>query len=119
MNTGNRYVDILNGILEKMEAKEIRFIASPHPIHADVFALEFLDMGDSSRRKFLLYTRKFYWKDIDTMFNDRYTNIANIVKYMDRKFFNESDMRFLDMLAGCSCWGEFMLKLQLMGMSIV
>ena len=104
-------VDILNGISEKMEAKVIRFTACPHHIYADLFAIEFIDNGGFSIR---LHT----WKDIDDMFNDRYNNIANIVKYIDRKFFNNGDMRFLNILIGCSCWNEFMMKLQVMGYDV-
>ena len=134
MCTCNGYADFLNGLLEKMKAKEIKFnvlndILNRMEVDQIVFiitsfgnesmiTLEFVG-GDTFGREYE-YMRKFHWKDIDSMFNNTFLNIADVVNYIkeDPSIYGRLDcntMKFLEIISGCHSLEELLLKIQLMG----
>lgn len=135
MSTCNRYVDIITGVPEKMEVKEIKFnvlndilnrmevkqitfgvISLMNNNEEDLITLEFIDTMFND----ITYNRKYYWKDIDSMFNDIKLNISDVVNFikMESSTYSVLDcntMKFLEIIAGCHSLEELLLKIQLMG----
>jgi 3'-phosphoadenosine 5'-phosphosulfate sulfotransferase (PAPS reductase)/FAD synthetase len=133
MSTGNGYADLLNSFLKKMEAKEIRFnvlndILDMMEVKQIVFSMTSLGNESMITLEFVgnifgmgyEYMRKFYWKNIDSMFNDKLLNIANVVNYIKENssiygMLDCNTMKFLEIISGCHSLKEFLLKIQLMG----
>ena len=131
MSTDNGYVDFFNDAIEKIETKKIGFNVLNDILNRmgvnqitfsvitfgnkDMIMLEFVE--DIFRRRHeYMRKRKFYWKDIDSMF----LNIVYVVKYVKENssiycMLDCNTMKFLEIISECHSLEEFMLKVQLMG----
>jgi hypothetical protein len=117
MNANSQYhIDILNGILNRMEVDQIVFYGIPFA-NKNIIVIEFVEDIYGRGHK---YTKKYYWVDINSMFNSTVFNISDAVKSIKIESsiydaLNCNALKFLEIISKCHSLEEFMMKIQLMG----
>jgi uncharacterized protein (DUF488 family) len=116
------YIDILNGIIKKMNCTGFSFDIDAN--YGNRICIKLL------REKNFLYEKRHYrtyeaWETIDDMFFNfahLYSAIESDKKIENTGYrlwvydvINENGFNFLEIASRCSSWKEFMLKMQLMG----